>query len=247
MAQPWPQPLHCARSPPLRALPAAGAVPMGVPEPPRWLGRGLPHHARGQAGVGGTVPTPSALLVSPGVWHLLGCSGSVRLSILQVNIVGFLPKTPSWGQPLQEELKPSASPGPGDPSVAFWGGSGPGALQDGCTDTAPGSWGVLPCQSLPSAHLPAPTLPQRPGSAPGAPCPRSPRLSPWAGHYPHGLGIIPPAGHYPHGLPTLLAMPCGAPGASDHPPEHCARLQPARFLLHPHPVFMAAGASPRER
>lgn len=101
---------------------------MGVPEPPRWPGRGLPHHARGQAGVGVTAPNPSALLVSPGVCHLLGCSGSVRLSILQVHIVGFLPKTPSWGQPLREELKPSASPDPGDPSVAFGEAPGPGLV-----------------------------------------------------------------------------------------------------------------------
>lgn len=160
---------------------------------------------------------------------MLGCSGSVRLSILQVHIVGFLPKTPSWGQPLREELKPSASPDPGDPSVAFGEAPGPGlvagsvcpegtvapgALQDTCTDTALGSWGVLPCQSLPTAHLPVSTVPQRPGSAPGAPCPCSPWLSPWPGCCPHGLV-------------TLLAVPRGVPAASDHPPEHCARLQPS--------------------
>lgn len=229
---------------------------MGVPEPPRWPGRGLPHHARGQAGAGVMAPTPSSLLVSLGVWHSLGCSGSVRLSILQVHIVGFLPKTPSWGQPLREELKPSASPDPGDPSVAFGEAPGPGlvagmvcpegmvapgALQDTCTDTALGSWGVLPCQSLPTAHLPAPTVPQRPGSAPGAPCPCSPRLSPWPGCCPHGLGIVP--------MGWLLSWPC--PMGYQEPPITLPSTAPgcsqARFLLHPHPVFMAAGASPRER
>lgn len=39
--------------------------------------------------------------------------------------------------------------------------------------------------------------------------------------------LSPWAGHYPHGLVTLLAVPRGVPGASDHPPEHCARLQPS--------------------
>lgn len=226
---------------------------MGVPEPPRWPGRGLPHHARGQAGVGGTAPTPSALLASPGVWHSLGCSGSVRLSILQVHIVGFLPKTPSWGQPLLEELKPSASPDPGDPSVAFGEAPGPGLVAGSvCPEarwhlvlyrtavrTQPWAAGVCsPARASPPPifqHPPCPSaqdlLPELPAHAAHG-CPRGQAAVPM------GWALSPRAGHSPGRAPwgtRSLRSPSRAlrQAAAKHA-SFCIRIQYS-WQREPHP------------
>lgn len=219
---------------------------MGVPEPPRRPGRGLPHHARGQAGVGVTAPTPSALLVSPRVWHSLGCSGSVRLSILQVNIVGFLPKTPSWGQPLREELKPSASPDPGDPSVAFGEAPGPGLVAGSVCPEA--RWHLVlyrtAVRTQPrAAGVCSPTGASPPPIFQHPPCPSAQdlllELPAHAAHgCPHGQDAVPTG--WPLSWPCPvgyqeppITLPSTAPGCSQHA-SFCIRIQYS-WQREPHP------------